>query len=75
MTSQIELGPKSGLTVFQGTELGAMNSLCCSGGFERSEVILQIILFNVQQVNIDSLSCKHLISLEQPIQGDEKSKY
>lgn len=47
------------------------NVCCCSGGFEHSEVILEIIQFNFQLTNIDSLSCKHLILSEQQILADE----
>lgn len=75
MRSQVEFGPKSGPTVFQTTELDGINSPGCSGGFECSEVILQIIQFNFQRANIDSLSCKHLIFSEQLIPGDERTKH
>lgn len=63
-------GPKSGPT-----ELDGLNSPRCSGGFESSEVILEIIQFNFRRANIDSLSCKHLIFSEQLIPGDERPKH
>lgn len=69
MKSQVEFGPKSGPTVFQTTEPDGINFLRCSGGFQRSEVIPEIIQSNFQRANIDSLSCKHLISLEQLMKG------
>lgn len=75
MKSQVTFGPKSGPSVFQRTELDDINSPRRSGGFECSEVILQIIQFNFQLANIDSLSCKHLIFSEQLILGDERTKH
>lgn len=62
-------------TLFQRTGLDGNKSPHCSGGFEHSEVILEIIQFNFQRANIDSLSCKHLILSEQLIPGDERTKY
>lgn len=46
----------------------------CSGVFEYSKVILDT-QFNLQQVNIASFCCKHLIFSEQLILGDGRTKY